>query len=309
MSASPEFPALPADWSEETGFLPDQNPTLFFRFFVKKSPVAKKTGRALFIVHGIGEQSDRFTHFPHYLHTCVDAIGLIDLPGHGRSTGLRGHIENFDVYSQSVIRGFEYFSKKTQPSLGPLEFHWLGCSMGGLISARTMVHFPILPLTSVTLAEPQFGIAIKIPWIKEFFGSLLEPVIGKIPLKNEIDVHLLSHDESVQKTYRENPLNHPFASPRLYVNMKKEMAAMAKLTSEFPFNLFLIVPLADQIVDWKATYHFFDEVKMKTGMIKTMTSFPDFNHEAFNEIEKDRVFLALENWILKISKLKPPAKV
>jgi alpha-beta hydrolase superfamily lysophospholipase len=301
MSASPNFPPLPSDWIEETGFLPEQNPPIFFRFFKKKT--SKKTGRALFIVHGIGEQSDRFVHFPHYLHTCVDAIGLIDLPGHGRSAGLRGHVENFDVFSHSVIQGFHFFSKQTQEQFGSLEFHWLGASMGGLITARTMVRFPHLPLASVTLTEPQFGIAVKVPWLKEFFGTLLEPIIGKIPLKNEIDVRLLTHDESVQKAYLANPLNHAFVSPRLYVNMKKEMLFLSQLTSEFAYNLFVLVPLVDQIVDWKATYRFFNQLKMKTGTVKAMASFPYWYHEAFNEVEKGRAFLALENWILKISKV------
>ncbi len=304
MSASPLFPQLPTDWSEETGFLPNQAQPIFFRFLKKNEKTSTRTGRALFITHGVGEQSDRFSHFPHYLHTSFDAIGLIDLPGHGKSAGLRGHIESFDVFSEAVLSGFKFFTNKMTEIYGPLEWHWLGASMGGLITTRTMLKFPQLPLASVTLTEPQFGIAVKVPWLKDFFGTLLEPFIGKIPLKNELDASFLSHDESVQKVYVNNPLNHAFVSPRLYVNMKREMDELQNLNSEFPYNLFIIVPLGDQIVSWKATYHFFEIVKMKTGTIKLMTSFPDFYHEAFNESQKDRTFNAFEDWIKKISKVK-----
>ncbi len=302
MSASPLFPKLPSDWTEETGFLPNYPSQIFFRFLKKNSP---RTGRVLFVTHGIGEQSDRFMHYPHYLHTCFDAIGLIDLPGHGKSSGLRGHVENFDQFSDACVTGFKYFSSKMADAFGnPQEMHWLGCSMGGLIVARTMVKFPHLPLASVSLAEPQFGIAVKVPWLKEFFGTLLEPLIGKIPLKNEINLNSLSHDPSVIKTYAGNPLNHSFVSPRTYVNMKKEMSEMLNLSSEFPYNLFMIVPLGDQVVDWKASYQFYDHVKMKTGTVKSLTSFPNWYHEVFNEVEKDRAFLALEDWVKKVSKIK-----
>ena len=82
------------------------------------------------------------------------------------------------------------------------------------------------------------------------------------------------------------------------------MAEMLSLTAEFPYNLFIIVPLADQIVDWKATYQFFENVNMKTGTIKSMTSFPNWYHEAFNEVDKGLAFNAFEDWIKKISKLK-----
>jgi len=304
MTAAPQFPNLPAQWVEESGFLNPQMPQIFFRFFKKTESHSNRTGRALFIVHGLGEQSDRFTHFPHYLHTSFDAIGLIDLPGHGRSAGLRGHVENFNVFSDTVVAAFKFFGAKISENTPKMEYHWLGASMGGLISARTMLKYPNLPLTSVTLTEPQFGIAIKVPWLKEFFGTLLEPLIGRIPLKNEIDATLISHDVNVQTTYLNNPLNHGFVSPRLYVNMKKEMLAMANLTKEFPYNLFVIVPLNDQIVDWKATYHFFEKLKMKTGTVKVMTGFPDWYHEAFNETEKGRAFVAFEDWIRKISPQK-----
>ena len=305
MSVSPLFPGLPKEWTETTGFLPKGNVPAFYRFFKKNldGNLNAKTARALFIVHGVGEQSDRFTHFPHYLHTSFDAIGLIDLPGHGQSGGLRGHIENFDVFSEAVVTGFKFFSARMQETYGNLEYHWLGCSMGGLISARTMVRFPNLNLASVSLAEPQFGIAVQVPFLKEFFGTLLEPIIGKIPLKNEIDVGILTHDESVQKTYVENPLNHAFISPRLFIQMKKEMAELANLQKEFPYNLFLLVPLADQVVSWKATFSFFQQVHMKTGVLKSMTTFPEFYHEIFNEVDRARAFVAFEDWIQRISKI------
>ncbi len=304
MSASPSFPPLKEGWHEETGFLPqktDRN-KIFYRLLRRKQGVP--LGRVLYIVHGIGEQSDRFIHYPHYLHTAIDAVAMIDLPGHGKSSGPRGHIENFDGFSEPLIDGFNFLYSQLVKSFGPTEIHWMGCSMGGLITTKTMLKWTQLPLASVILAEPQFGIAIKVPWWKEFFGTALEPVIGRVPLKNEIDVRQLSHDEEVQETYRSNPLNHPFVSPRLYVNMKKEMSEMLTTNLEFPYALFVLVPLADEIVSWKATYRFFEHLKMKAGKTKQMTSFPGWYHECFNEREKGRAFLALENWVVKATSVR-----
>jgi alpha-beta hydrolase superfamily lysophospholipase len=291
MSASPDFPGLPDGWHETTGFLPDSEAKIFYRLYQNKNP---RTGRFLFITHGIGEQSDRFAHFPHYIGTAVDAIGLIDLPGHGKSSGTRGHVENFDDFTRPLIAAFN-FLKAQVPFCR--EHHWMGASMGGLITLRTMINHRNLPLASVIVSEPQLGIAVQIPWIKEFFGVLLEPIIGRIPLKNEIDLATLSHDVSVQKTYAENKLNHPYASPRLYVNMKKEMAGLLKYSEKFPYNLLMLVPLADKIVDWKKSFEFFNRLEMVAGRKKEMTTFPNFFHEIFNEIGKERPFTALENWL------------
>lgn len=295
MTASPNFPKLPEGWSEETGFLPssdDQN-KIFYRLF---SRTPAKHQRLLFIAHGLGEQSDRFTHFPHYLQTSFDAIALIDHPGHGKSSGPRGHIENFDQFSQAVVAGFQ-FAKSKFPKMK--SYHWLGCSMGGLITLRTMIRYPDLGLSSVAVAEPQLGIAVKVPFLKELLGTMVEPILGKIPLKNEIDAAILSHDLSVQNVYKENPLNHEYVSPRLYVNMKREMTELANFKGEFPYNLLMLVPLADQVVDWKKSFSFFQSLKMKTGTTKELCSFPNFYHEIFNEIERARPFTALEDWVRK----------
>ena len=299
MTASKNFPNLPANWSEETGFLPNFSKKIFYRILSRKNKMHK---RALFIIHGLGEQGDRFTHWPHYLHSCVDAIGLIDLPGHGQSEGTRGHIESFDDYSLAALAGFEFFHEQINQKLGPTELHWLGTSMGGLVTLRTMIHYKNLPLASVIAAEPQLGIAVPVPAIKEFFGVLIEPVLGKIPLSNEINVRLLSHDESVQKKYKENPLNHSKVSPRLYVNMKKEMATVHNFSEAFPYNLCLMVPLADQIVGWKDAFRFFNQLNMQSKRQKELLTFPNFYHELFNELEKGRAFEALQSWILKASK-------
>jgi len=293
MTASKNFPKLPQDWTEELGILPNHAQKIFTRVFKKNST---RHQRLLFIVHGIGEQSDRFTHFPHYLHTSFDVVALIDLPGHGHSEGKRGHIESFDEYSQAVVAAFLHFQAQF-PKIK--NHHWLGCSMGGLITLRTMIRNPSLDLASVTVAEPQLGIAVQVPALKEFLGTLIEPLLGGIPLKNEIDASLLSHDVSVQTEYKSNPLNHELISPRLYINMKKEMAFLETYDGEFPYPLQMMIPLADQIVDWKKSIQFFKNLKMKNGLQKRLCTFPNFYHEIFNEDGRERAFTAFEEWITK----------
>jgi alpha-beta hydrolase superfamily lysophospholipase len=38
---------------------------------------------------------------------------------------------------------------------------------------------------------------------------------------------------------------------------------------------------------------------MENGCAKEMTTFPNFYHEIFNEIGKERPFTALEDWLKK----------
>lgn len=297
MTASKNFPNLIDSWVEESQYLQVSNQKIFLRIYRRKETQMGIKNRSLFIVHGFGEQSDRFLHWPFYLHTSLDSIGIVDLPGHGKSEGPRGHIENFEQFSNAALAAFKEFEKNTTKLFGKSQLHWLGASMGGLITIRTLIKEQTLPLTSVIVTEPQLGIAVQVPPLKEKMASLLEPLIGRLPLKSEIILETLSHDSDVANRYANNPLNHSLITPRLYIKMKNEMENLEKDSIEFSYPFMMLVPLNDQVVSWKKSLAFFNRLKIKSGLKKSLSTFPNFYHEIFNEVGKERPFTALEDWL------------
>jgi alpha-beta hydrolase superfamily lysophospholipase len=294
MSASPQFPKLPNNWNES--FLTCLNGSISIRLYQSSN---LKKGRLLFLVHGQGEQSDRYEHFPHYLNGLVDAIACVDLPGHGKSSGQRGHIENFDQYQEAVMAAFQTSTAWMTENAGRCEAHWFAHSMGGLISLRCLLKETNLALSSVSISAPLLDLAFPVPKLKKFFGELVEPILGSLKLSNELDSTLVSHDLSVQKAYIENPLNHNFVSPRFFVNMSKEMKLVRENQGPFHYHLLMLIAGDDKIVSAKASYEFFRNLKIADGKIKSLTSFPGFAHESFNEIAKERAFTALSEWLEK----------
>jgi lysophospholipase len=298
MSASPLFPKIPAEWSLQS--IKIRKDSIHINIWRKKK---YDTGRMLFIVHGQAEQSDRYEHFPFYLSSSVDMIAAIDLPGHGKSKGIRGHINNFDQYSESCIDALQAAHQTFQDVFGKKpECHWIGHSLGGLITLRTLLKKSDLPLTSVCASAPLLGLSMPVPIVKKTFAVIGEPVIGSLPLSNELSAELLSHDESVVSYYSENPLNHDRVTPRFFVRLQREMELLKAPQQDFAYPLMILSPLGDSIVSWKAAFKFFERLHMKEHK-KELQSFPGFFHESFNETGKDRAFLALENWILKNSKM------
>lgn len=298
MTASPHFPKIPATWFEDSHFI--QNDQIHLRVYQSKN---LSWGRWLYLVHGQGEQSDRYEHFPFYLNGVVDAIVCIDLPGHGKSKGIRGHIENFDQYTEAVLTGFRFAQDWMKTKAQRCEAHWFGHSLGGLITLRTLLKENHLDLASVTTSAPLLDLAMPVPVVKKFFAELVEPFLGSVKLGNELDGSLVSRDAEVGKSYGENPLNHNFVTPRFFVNLIKEMSLLRSQTGPFAYNYLMLVPLADKIVNWKASYQFFADLKMKEGFKKELTSFPHFYHESFNEIEKGLAFNAFADWLKKNSKI------
>jgi len=301
MSASPKFPKLPANWTEKALTAMDGKISLRVYFNNTKFESASPDAKMLYVVHGQAEQSDRYEHFPHYLQDQVDVVACVDLPGHGRSQGVRGHIEKFDDYSHAVLSGFEAAHHWVSSHKSKVKAHWFGHSLGGEITLRTLLTTQNLPLQSVFVSAPMLDLAMPVPKLKKMFGELVEPLLGSLKLSNELNPAMVSHDPSVVAEYANNPLNHKYVTPRFFVNMMKDMPLTRENKGPFHYNLMMLLPLADPIVSWKASLKFFNQLTMTLGHEKKLTMMPGFFHESFNELGKDRAFVALSDWLQKNS--------
>ena len=151
------FPSLPKDWISEWETFPSSDGTLQL-FSVIHHPKEWKGHRALVILHGLGEHGGRYLHAAHYLESVVDAVYCLDHRGHGRSEGLREHVERFDAYADDAALAISRLDENLKKRFGQSEIHLLGHSMGGLITLRTLFKYTTLPLHSVSISSPLLGI-------------------------------------------------------------------------------------------------------------------------------------------------------
>ncbi len=261
------------------------------RIWSRQSDLPKQ--KALFIVHGLGEQSDRYSHFTRFLPSNFSLIAAVDLPGHGRSDGPRGHINKFSDYSEAAVAAF----KRIQSQHPNHEWHWLGHSLGGLVTLKALTDHSDLTLKSCVLSAPFLGVSMPVPFLKKLFAKIVNPIIGHVPIKNEIDATLLTHDKAEVEKYLSNPLNHAFVTPRFFVESTKTCEQINLLNFTFNYNVAFVVPIEEKIVSNPATFKFFKNLKMSEGKKKTLFTFPGFYHESFNELGKERAFNALAEYL------------
>lgn len=291
MSASPSFYKIPSHWSSQKinfGDDPYKNPPLR----IWQNPEGK-TGQALYIVHGWGEQSDRYEHFAHYLQFCVDIIVAVDLLGHGLFPGLKGHFDDFQQITQAATNGF----LKAKDIYKNKNWHWFGHSFGGLTTLKVIKSYNLTP-KSWLISAPLLQIALPVPAAKEFFGKLITPILPKLQLSQEIDGSTLSKDPTVGIAYKNNPLNHSKITPKAYQQMNLAMNEVRIWEGPLSAGKFLfIVPLSDQVVSAPVNTDFVIKLKAEDQTLKTVQFLPGVCHESFNDLEKDRVFNLIENWI------------
>ncbi len=292
------FPPLERDWLAEFETFPsvDRKVTLFSHLFRPSRPLPERQHRALMIFHGQSEHSGRYIHFPHYLRESVGSIYAMDHRGHGRSTGIWGHVSHFDRFADDAAAAVLRYHEYLQRQYGKSEIHLLGHSMGGLITLRMLLLYPDLPIASVALSSPMIELAFKVPKLKEMAGRLIYRLFPFLPLPGEPMDHIISRDKNVVHAYRRDPHNHGLASSAFYFTYLEVLEDTLARGAELHYPMLLQLPLRDKIIDPGRTEQFFQTWQ---GDNKKLITYPDLFHEIYNEPEKTSVFHDLKEWIAR----------
>lgn len=290
------FPGLPKDWVSEWETFPsaDGRVQLFGVMHHHKDWAKDPRGRVLIVFHGLHEHGGRYLHFPHYLQNTVNAVYCMDHRGHGRSEGLRCHIDSFQQYTDDCATAIRRVESSVRKRFGKSEVHVFAHSLGGLIALRTAFLFKDLPIRSLATSSPLLGIQVKVPFAKRAAARALSKFWGSLHMATEVNSKDLSHDPEVGITFEADRLVAKKATPRLFTEMTDAIADTVRRQSGFEYPLLFQIALQDHIVDPECAMSFYKNLQSPHKQLKT---YPGFYHEIYNELGKDQVFEDLKAWI------------
>lgn len=192
------------------------------------------------VLHGVSEHSGRYEHVGDTLAKAGFATRAFDHHGHGRSGGVRGHVDSFDVFLDDVEDNLADQRQDNQPAI------LLGHSMGGLIALDYCTSGR--PLPDVLLLSGPALDAITSKW-KRVAAPILGRVAPKTFIKSEFDGSLLATDPDVGIRYAADPLRVKGVTARLGWELFQAMERVRQNLSKLSIPTMVFHGGDDRIVE------------------------------------------------------------
>lgn len=257
-------------------------------FWQAWEPSDGPTRGAIALMHGFGEHSSRYDHAAAALTRAGYGVMAIDARGHGRSTGKRAHVEEYDHY----VRDYELLKLHTADRWPDLALFCFGHSNGGLIVLRYALGQPD-GVAGFVVTSPMCGLALDVPPIKAAAGRLMSKVWPSFTMPNDLDPSKLSHVQRVVDKYKKDPLDLKVVSARWFTEAMAAQDDLYERAGELEQAFLFLIAGQDEIVDPKAAENIFH--RMGSGD-REMEVFPRLYHEILNEEQWGDILRRMIRW-------------
>jgi alpha-beta hydrolase superfamily lysophospholipase len=244
------------------------------------------------IVHGGFEHSG---HYGFLVDSLVDkgfALAGLDLRGHGKSKGKRGHIMAWNELREDMG---SYLSKLQKEFPGRPLFLF-GHSVGGTIALDyALRRSPALAGVILSGAGISTGNASRVLLA---INKLISAVFPSFSVNANFDFSIVTRDLKVVKEYESDPLILSSLSARFWAECLKTIAWVRDHASDWKLPLLVLHGSEDQNMPIEDIKEFFGDLTCED---KELITYEGGYHCPYNDLQKELVFSDIEMWIAKRS--------
>ncbi len=251
--------------------------SLFLRTWAGDAPA----GELLFVLHGYGEHSGRYDHVARHFAALGYNVAALDLRGHGKSGGQRGHVNAFSEWLDDTDAGLSA-ARKTYSQARSVTV--VAHSMGGLVALRHLLERPGA-FNRYVVSAPFFGVAMPVPAWKSTLGKLMSRIYPGLSMPSGIPAEFVSHDPEIVAKYNSDELNHHVATARFYTEALASAAWVTDNLGKLATPGLWLVAGEDNVSDSRLMKAAHARI---TASTPRLIEYPGFYHEMFNEPPADR---------------------
>lgn len=239
-------------------------------------------------VHGHGDHSGGLLNIVQHLIPKGYAWYGFDLRGHGRSRGLRGHIQSWADYRNDLTI-FLNLVKDQEPEL---PIFLVGHSLGGLISLEYSIRRPD-HLKGITVICPPLSFTRYSPLMVQII-RVLSRIKPDFAPKQNTDYSKLTRDAEIIKSLAADPLRHEQMTVRLGHEIFKLQNWVQKYARELRVPSLVLQGMADRVTPAEGTRSFFNSVTVAN---KEYREYEETPHRPFDDVNRAAVLEHISNWL------------
>jgi lysophospholipase len=237
---------------------------------------------AVLFLHGWSDHAGRWASTGRRLQTAGFAAYLLDLRGHGRSGGPRGHLSRFS----QLLGDLQAFRRAVRLRTEAPQV-LLGHSFGGLVVLRYLETQPGDPLAAAVVSSPWLGLAHRPPAWKRLAARVFADIWPTLRISAGIDPDQLSRDQAVNAGWAADPACHDLMTPGAWAEIQWAQRAVAADGYRIDCPLLFLLAGEDRVVDAHLTRAFADGLKGATP--PRVHWYPEMYHEVLNDPQGERV--------------------
>ena len=241
------------------------------------------------IVHGLGDHAARYGHVARALADRRYAVEGIDLPGHGKSYGSRGHVGTWEEYRAAVDLWIDGMTRRP----GGDHIALLGHSMGSFVAFDWALRNPNR-LRALILSAPPFELVLRPSMLKVRAAQFAARFWPGFSQGNMILPSMLSSDQEMIRAHASDPLVHYRISARLFLEFQRMRAALSRSAPKLAVDTLIIQGSSDPIAASAGATRWAREAT--TGRL-TLNVYPGFLHEVLHETQRAKVLTDIGDWL------------
>jgi len=245
----------------------------------------------ILLVHGLGAHSGRWNTFSEFLSSNNFSSYALELKGFGSTSGLKGHIESFDIYFRDIL-ALRKIIEKENPGK---KIFLAGESFGGLLSFSLALKNQ-QSFDGLILFSPAFSIKMQVSlwtYLQVFMHLFVNP---QKQFPAQLTSSMCTRDTEYQKQLDSDPLESRVVSAKFMLNYFLAETVARKSRRKWSMPVLFLVAGEDKIVNPQETKRIF---RWLDAQDKELKKYPEMYHALSVELGKEQVFEDILKWIKK----------
>ena len=242
------------------------------------------------VVHGLGDHARRYERFAQAMTRYGFGTFAVDLRGHGKSAGSRGHVGKWSQWTDDVAAFVEHVEGVVGREVVPL-----GHSFGGAALLSTVLEHKLPNTNRFVLSSPALRLKVSVPALKLTLGKAASKILPRLTLNNEVDPRTLSRIPEVVDAYRTDPLVHNKISLRMYSEWTDACKRIFARAGEIKLPFLILAGADDRLIDPEGS----KELHQLAPSVSELKLLEGRYHEPFNDLDNEEVFSVIAHWLAR----------